>query len=482
MTDTFIYSIRLGNGTLSWATATIQFAGTNDGPVLSNTSDPTAVLELTSASAQNLAAITGNFSVSDLDIGNTLHASVVGSPVVQLNGSPFSLPAGAAALIASGAFTLTDTTSNGGAANIGYSYDPTAANLDFLRAGQSLTITYTVQVNDGTTNSGTQNVTFTITGTNDAPVLSDTSDPAAVLEAVNASAQDLVAITGNFSVSDLDIGDTLHASVVGSPVVQLNGSPFSLPAGAAALIASGAFTLTDTTSNGGAANIGYSYDPTAANLDFLRAGQNLTITYTVQVNDGTTNSGTQNVTFTIHGTNDAAVIGDPTVADVTEDSSPTTLTATGSISITDVDTGENHFNTTVTPGAGNLGALVLAADGSYTYSVANAAVQFLAGSTANGGTATQVDTFTVTAADGTSKLVSFTIHGTNDAAVIGDPTVADVTEDSSPTTLTATGSISITDVDTGENHFNTTVTPGAGNLGALVLAADGSYTYSVANA
>ena len=35
--------------------------------------------------------------------------------------------------------------------NIGYSYDPAAANLDFLRAGQSLTITYIVQVNDGTT-------------------------------------------------------------------------------------------------------------------------------------------------------------------------------------------------------------------------------------------------------------------------------------------------------------------------------------------
>ena len=86
-----------------------------------------------------------------------------------LNGSPFTLPAGAAALTAAGAFTLTGTTSTGGAVNIGYSYDPAAANLDFLRAGQSLTITYAVQVNDGTTNSGTQDVTFTITGTNDAP-------------------------------------------------------------------------------------------------------------------------------------------------------------------------------------------------------------------------------------------------------------------------------------------------------------------------
>ncbi|MFD2053585.1 VCBS domain-containing protein [Mesorhizobium calcicola] len=455
MTDTFIYSIRLGNGTLSWATATIQFAGTNDGPVLSGTSDPAAVLELTSASAQNLAAITGNFSVSDLDIGNTLHASVVGSPVVQLNGSPFSLPAGAAALIASGAFTLTDTTSNGGAANIGYSYDPTAANLDFLRAGQSLTITYTVQVNDGTTNSGTQNVTFTIHGTNDAAVIGDPT----VADVTEDSSPTTLTATGSISITDVDTGEnhfnttvTPGAGNLGALVLAADGSYTYSVANAAVQFLAG------SNANGG----------TATHLD----------TFTVTAADGTSKL----VSFTIHGTNDAAVIGDPTVADVTEDSSPTTLTATGSISITDVDTGENHFNTTVTPGAGNLGALVLAADGSYTYSVANAAVQFLAGSNANGGTATHLDTFTVTAADGTSKLVSFTIHGTNDAAVIGDPTVADVTEDSSPTTLTATGSISITDVDTGENHFNTTVTPGAGNLGALVLAADGSYTYSVANA
>ena len=32
LTDTFVYAIRLGNGTLSWATATVQIMGTNDAP------------------------------------------------------------------------------------------------------------------------------------------------------------------------------------------------------------------------------------------------------------------------------------------------------------------------------------------------------------------------------------------------------------------------------------------------------------------
>src|SRR5207244_11958167 len=141
--------------------------------------------------------------------------------------------------------------------------------------GQSLTITYTVKVNDGTTDSATQDVTFTVTGTNDAPVLSDTTDPTAVAELTDASAQNLTAIIGSFAVSDKDVGDTLTASVVGSPTVLLNGSAFALPAGAAALTAAGALTLTGTTSTGGSVNIGYSYDPAAANLDFLRGGQSL---------------------------------------------------------------------------------------------------------------------------------------------------------------------------------------------------------------
>ena len=76
-----------------------------------------------------------------------------------------------------------------------------------------------MQVNDGTTDSGTQDVTFTITGTNDGPVLSDTTEPGGgASNCGNASAQNIAAITGSFSVTDLDVGDTLTPTIVGSPV------------------------------------------------------------------------------------------------------------------------------------------------------------------------------------------------------------------------------------------------------------------------
>ncbi|TMJ84756.1 MAG: hypothetical protein E6G79_09140 [Alphaproteobacteria bacterium] len=279
---------------------------------------------------------------------------------------------------------------------------------------------------------------------------------ASVTEDVAVTPSGTLATSGALTIADVDQNQstfTAHASVAGTY-------------GTFTLAANGAWTYTALNSQ------------TA--IQQLGAGQSIADSFTAVSSDGTAS---QLVTVTINGTNDIAVIGTPTVHDVTEDTATPTLTAIGSISISDIDTGENHFQTTVSGAASDLGGLVLAADGSYTYSVANSAVQFLAGSTANGGTSTHIDSFTVTAADGTTKLVSFTIHGSNDAAVIGTPTVHDVTEDVDVSAgyLTAIGTISISDVDTGEGHFQTIVSGAGTNLGSLLLAANGSYTYSVLN-
>ncbi|RTL71502.1 MAG: hypothetical protein EKK41_09670 [Hyphomicrobiales bacterium] len=88
------------------------------------------------------------------------------------------------------------------------------------------------------------------------------------------------------------------------------------------------------------------------------------------------------------------------------------LVAQGTLPITDLNAGESGFRTTVVAaqGASNWGTLTLAADGSYTYAVtdSDARVQAL------GQGQTHVDTFTITALDGTTKEVSFTINGVDD--------------------------------------------------------------------
>src|SRR5437773_2437861 len=135
--------------------------------------------------------------------------------------------------------------------------------------------------------------------------------------------------------------------------------------------------------------------------------------------------------------NSPARIGSPSVYDVTEDTNLQTLIAAGSISISDADAGQAGFKTAVSAASGTLGKLVLQSNGSYVYSVDNAKTQYL------GAGQTKTETFTITSLDGTTKKVDFTIVGVNDAAVIGAPTVVDVTEDASKPTLKATGSISI---------------------------------------
>ena len=190
-------------------------------------------------------------------------------------------------------------------------------------------------------------------------------------------------------------------------------------------------------------------------MQFLGASDTKVDTFTVTSLDGTT----KQVSFTIHGANDAAVIGTPTVPDVTEDTSRRRQ-PDGDRHDLDLDADQNQasFQTAVTGAQGNLGSLTLAANGQL----------HLYGRQQRGAVPrrrdTKVDTFTVTSLDGTTKQVSFTIHGANDAAVIGDPTVPDVTEDTDVVNgnLTATGTISITDADQNQASFQTGVTRSAG--------------------
>ncbi|WP_354066516.1 VCBS domain-containing protein [Bradyrhizobium sp. OAE829] len=304
LTQVYNVTVNDGHGGTATQSVTITITGTNDAPVIGVADDAGAVTELADLAAGENATLlsdTGTIAFTDVDLadGHTVSASLV-SATDSVNG----------AVAARGTLTpvISNSSTGDGAGQVTWTFEAQDSALDNLQAGQTLTQVYNVTVNDGHGGTATQSVTITITGTNDAPVLSDTTNPGAVAELAAASAQDLAAINGTFSVADLDVGDTLTASVVGSPTVLLNGGAFSLPAGAAALTAGGAFTLTGTTSTGSAVNIGYSYDPAAANLDFLQAGQQLTITYQVRVNDGTTDSAIQDVTFTITGTNDAPVL------------------------------------------------------------------------------------------------------------------------------------------------------------------------------
>jgi VCBS repeat-containing protein len=205
-------------------------------------------------------------------------------------------------------------------------------------------------------------------------------------------------------------------------------------------------------------------------LQALGAGAHHNDFFTIRVKDSQGGFIDQQITIDIVGTNDAAGIGNAMVVEVKEDTSlvGADLVATGTLTVTDVDTvgvvsgGENHFKTTVTAvTTDNLGSLTIDANGVYRYTVANALVDTMAEGDK------RVETFSVQSIDGTPKLLSFTISGTNDA-----PTV---TAGSQSVTLVEAGGVANGTVGTSSATIALTMgdVDGTANYDATYLTANG---------
>ena len=299
-----------------------------------------------------------------------------------------------------------------------YTLDNSNATVDGLGDGGTLIDSFTVRTIDGTS----QLVTITIHGTDDAAVISG-DITGTVLEAggvANGTAGTPTA-TGDLDAADND-----------SP-------PGWTPANSATASGYGSYTLT-------ADGVWtYALDNSNAAVQALNAGQTLTDTFTA-VTVGNT---AQVVTITIDGANDAAVITGTATGAVTEaggfnNGTPGIPTATGNLDSTDVDNPNDAWDVVSTSlrGAGGFGSYTLTAAGVWAYTLDNnnATVQAL-----NVGQ-TLTDTFTVNTVDGTPQVVSITINGANDAAVISGTATGTVLEaggvnNGTPGIPTATGNL-----------------------------------------
>src|SRR5262245_33698519 len=211
-----------------------------------------------------------------------------------------TLPSGPnLAVLASALTTSVSTTDSTGTTG------PTVATFSapdntraFLAAGETLTITYDVTVTDNTGASLTQPVTITITGSNDAPVLAaDASGPHTTIQGFQTS--------GTLTFTDVDLSD--HHTVSASVASTTWSGGVTPPSGIDAVLAGALLTTTADSTGSGSGTIALTFDAADA-LDFLAAGQKLTITYNVTVTDDSGAISTQLVTITVIGTNDAPVI------------------------------------------------------------------------------------------------------------------------------------------------------------------------------
>ncbi|WP_206748020.1 VCBS domain-containing protein [Enterovibrio norvegicus] len=145
------------------------------------------------------------------------------------------------------------------------------------------------------------------------------------------------------------------------------------------------------------------------------------------------------------------------------------ITTSGSITISDVDEGQTPTlpNTTV---EGEYGSLTLV-DGEWTYTL-DPELGVAVGEES-------IDTIVITASDGSQHEIVISIAGTDDAPVVSGVFTGVVNEGDLGDTVSISGSISITDVDSDDTpeFQDTTVT---GQYGSLDLV-DGVWTYTVDN-
>lgn len=226
----------------------------------------------------------------------------------------------------------------------------------------------------------------------------------------------------------------------------------------------------------------WSYAVDNSLVQYIDAGERVVENFVITVN-GTE----QEISVFIFGAEDPteitinSLVGDSDAGSVTEDTvnNDGKLTDSGTLTFTDVDTTDSeNFEPTVAFSATNtgdtaLGEMTIDADGNWSYEVDNSAVQYLG----EGETLTEVYTVTL---NGVTQDITVTINGVNDISVVTGDTTGEVTEDADPSTLTVTGVLDITDVDTADTTTFTDETV-EGTYGELTIDADGNWTYSADN-
>ena len=213
----------------------------------------------------------------------------------------------------------------------------------------------------------------TITGTNDAAVL---SSAAVTLTETDAA----LTTSGDLTVTDVD---SPAAFVAQTGTVGTYGS--------FAIDATGHWTFTANSA-----------------FDTLNVGDSITDSFVVAAVDGTTTS----VAVTITGTAETPIltIGGDLAGETIEDER---TVFTGQATATDQFGGASTFVASASPSAGLFGALVINATGNWTYTLdnSNPLVQQL------GRGDVLVDHIQVVASDGTAATVDVTIHGIEEAPV-----------------------------------------------------------------
>ena len=357
-------------------TVRVDITGANDAPTVTLVTGATlkdAVVE------DGVGTASGSLTIGDVDAAHDLkdllvfvgNTSSTASTITTAVATPAQgaadtevditgLGAGVSGSTNYGDFTFKRTD----AGEVSWTFELVDSAVQTLGDGQTATAKVWVRVNDGTLDGTVQEISVTITGTNDAPTVALASGADVVVdedEAADANGNDA---SGSLTITDVDADDPLTGldvfvgntdNAVGNITTEV-ATPATgttdvtitgLGAGITGVTDYGDFTFTRATD--GTVSWKFILDDDA--VDELDEGDIVTAKVWVRVNDGTLNSTVQEISVTITGVNDAPTLTvtetDGAVAEAGDGPDPDVaadLEASGSITFDDVDDGDNVGN------------------------------------------------------------------------------------------------------------------------------------------
>ncbi|MEZ9236920.1 VCBS domain-containing protein, partial [Shewanella sp. 10N.286.52.A9] len=294
-----------------------------------------------------------------------------------------------------------------------YRLDNQSASTQALNQGDKATEQFIVNVTDSSGQTVSQQLTIDIHGSNQIAQIQGV-DSASLTEDRHQDSQGMLHTQGQLTVTDPDSGEN-----------QFTASMLQGQFGQLSIDSRGYWT--------------YTADNLQTAIQELKTGESLTDTLFVRTIDGTE----QQVTITINGTDDKAVIanviyssgnantltaptpGGETFAFLKEDYDVNQgdLHVEGMLSVADLDKNQAHFiGNTV---QGQFGTLSINEQGHWAYAADNSQTVIQGLKTGESLT----DTLIVHSADGTDHKIIVSISGTDDKAIISGTATASLTED-----------------------------------------------------
>jgi VCBS repeat-containing protein len=302
LTLTYTATVDDGHGGVVTKPFTIEVTGSNDAVEITGGVHTAEIAEIAGVHGSNAAdTASGSIKFVDVDLTDTHEVSIAG---VTASGVTAGLDNNYSQFGWLTLGNLTDST-DGIAGSQAWSFSAPDHYFDYLAHGESVTLTYTVEIDDHHGGLVSQEVSVTVSGANDAPVIATVAQQDLAEQTDTAPLATTIPVT----FTDVDLSDVGHTVAVTHAVAS--GTTTGLALDEAALIALVSSGTVNKASGASSGSVDLHFSAASTAFDYLAEGEKLTLTYTVAIDDHDGGVTSQTFVVTVTGTNDApSIVGE----------------------------------------------------------------------------------------------------------------------------------------------------------------------------